>query len=82
MWFKTTTTTNKQKTPKPWWVTDTIKEELKSQAIVQSAYAACKPGGSWDILLTVAQRASADQTLLEEHRVGNRERLMETESSI
>lgn len=67
-----------QKTPKPWWVTDTIQEELKSQAIVQSAYAASKPGGSWDILLTVAQRASADQTLLEEHKAGNSERLMET----
>lgn len=73
--------TNK-KTPKPQWVTDPIKEELKSQAIVQSAYAASKPGGSWDILLTVAQRASADQTLLEEHEAGNSERFMETESSI
>ena len=59
-----------QKTPKPSWATDAIQEELKSQAIVQSAYAASKPGGSWDILLTVAQRASADQTLLEEHKAG------------
>lgn len=53
--------TNKQtnpKTPKPCWVTDTMQEELKSQATVQSAYAASKPGGSGDILLTVAESFS------------------------